>query len=128
MPWIAVDDAPANRRALTTVAPVSRAIQARTAAGTVVRRSSFGSDASSRWFGCGALPAAVDPLLEVRAFRSDRRVEAVAGEHEHVGRQREQPVVDGPDDLLEAGALELRVAGPAREQRVAGEHDRLAVE
>src|SRR2546421_8347603 len=74
------------------------------------------------------LPAAVDPLLEVGAFGSERGVEAMTGEHEQVRRQREEPPVDRRDDLREARAFELRVPWSAREQRVAGEEQRVTLE
>ena len=55
-------------------------------------------------------PPAVDPLLEVGALGADRRVEAVTGEHEHVGREREEPPIDRLDDQVE---VTLGVGGGA---------------
>jgi hypothetical protein len=49
-----VEDAPASRRALATAEPVSRPIQARTAGGTVVWRSSGARSDARRWLGCAA--------------------------------------------------------------------------
>src|SRR5829696_3629481 len=45
-------------------------------------------------------PAPLDPLLQVGTLGADGRVEAVAGEHEQVGREGEEAAVDGLDDLV----------------------------
>ena len=57
-------------------------------------------------------PAPVDPLLEVRALGADRGVEAVAGQHERVGREREQPAVDRLDDRSKSPPSNLVLPGP----------------
>ena len=54
-------------------------------------------------------PAAVDPLLQVRPLGPDRGVEPVAGQHQEVGGQGEEPAVDRLDDLLEVAAGQRRV-------------------
>src|SRR2546421_12269401 len=61
-------------------------------------------------------------------FARDRGVEPVTREHERVARQGEEPAVDRLDDRVEAGVLEAGVAGPAGEERVAAEDDRMALE
>ncbi len=72
-----------------------------------------------------ALPAAVDPLLKMRALRADRGVVTVAGQHDGVGGKREQAGVDRLDDRSEVASLVLGGTGSAGEQRVAAEQERL---
>src|SRR5262245_14859244 len=66
-------------------------------------------------------PAPIDPLLQVRALLADGGVEAVAGQHVGAARQREELLVDRPDDGREVAAFEGGGAGSAREQGVAAE-------
>src|SRR6185312_3691627 len=73
-------------------------------------------------------PAAVDPLLQVRPLGPDRGVEPVAGQHQEVGGQGEEPTVDGLDDLLEVTAGQRSVPRAAGEEGVAAEQDRVALE
>src|SRR5688572_7665329 len=68
------------------------------------------------------LIAAVDPLGEVGTLRPDGGVEAVAGHDDRVGGEGEEPLVERLDDGGEVAAVG-GVAGPAGEQRVAGEKD-----
>jgi hypothetical protein len=74
------------------------------------------------------LPAALDPLVEVGTLGADRRVEAVAREHECLARQREEAAVDRADDRVEVAAREARVADAAGEQRVAAEQHGMTLE
>src|SRR5436309_3338166 len=85
------------------------------------------SSGRSSYRRCG-LPAAVDPLLEVRLLVADRGVVAVTGHDDRVRRQGEQAVFDGTDDRGEVATLELGGAGTARKQGVAGEDDRRALD
>src|SRR4051812_40243841 len=89
----------------------------------------MGVSSSGRWSYLSAgpvtSPAPVGPLLEVRSLVADRRVVAVARQHDRVGRDLgEEPFVEGLDDRGEVAALEGRVARSAREQRVAAEQHR----
>src|SRR4051812_44340113 len=73
-------------------------------------------------------PATVHPLLEVRSLRADRGVEAMAGEDQQVGGEREQSSVDRLDDLREVATGALGVPGAPGEERVAAEQDGVALE
>ncbi len=64
-----------------------------------------------------ASPAPVDPLLEVRALGADRRVDAVAGQHDRVVGEREQALSSIESMIVgEVAAGELGGAGTAGEQ------------
>ncbi|MEY4228932.1 MAG: hypothetical protein RLZ84_1524, partial [Actinomycetota bacterium] len=67
------------------------------------------------------LPPALDPLCKVRALGADRRVKAVAGQHDRFGREGEELRVDRVDDRGKVAALERGVAWSARKERVASE-------
>ena len=68
-----------------------------------------------------SLPAALDPLGEVRAFRADRRVEAVPRQHDRLGGEGEQFRVDRLDDGGEVAAVKGGISRAAGKERVAGE-------
>src|SRR5204862_3186466 len=81
-----------------------------------------GVRSTGRWSYRRALPASIDPLLQMGTLGPDGRVVAVAGHDDRVVRDlREQALVDGADDAVEVAARELGGARPAREQRVAAE-------
>src|SRR5205085_2458579 len=50
-------------------------------------------------------PAPGDPLLEVGTLGGDRRVEAVTGHHDRLGRQGEEPLVERLDDRGKVAAV-----------------------
>src|ERR1700722_11231085 len=77
----------------------------------------------------GGLPASVDPLLEMGALGTDRRVGAVAGQDQDPGAEAgEKAFIEGLHDGLEVAAGELRPTGTAREQGVAAEQQRAVFE
>src|SRR5581483_8205341 len=85
--------------------------------------------ASRRGAGPRSLPPAVDPLLEMGCLVADRRLVAVAGQHDRGrGQLREQALLDRADDRGEVAAGELRGARSTGEQRVAAEHDPRALD
>ena len=112
----------------TERARLARAGRARAAGFTWERCIERTRAVYSEVLGGGRLPAAVVPLLEVGALFADGGVEAVAGEHEHLGGKREEPPVDRLQDLLEACARGGGVAGAAWEEGVAGEEQRSALQ
>src|SRR5206468_11802178 len=65
------------------------------------------------------LPAALDPLVQVRPFAADRAGLAVAGENLGLVREREQLAADALDDGREAGVGIGGVPGAAGKKRVA---------
>src|SRR5690349_13547231 len=65
------------------------------------------------------LPAALLPLGQARLLGPDRARLAVARVDHRVVRQREQPVLDAPDDREEVAGLPLGVADAAGEEGVA---------
>src|SRR3954454_20503336 len=91
----------------------------------------IGVSSSGRWsyFSAGpgtpSSPAPVDPLLEVWTLAANCRVVAVTRQDDRLRRKLgEEARVERRDDRGEVAAIEARVAGPAREQRVAAEQHR----
>src|SRR5215218_1019584 len=89
----------------------------------VARRATFSHDLRLTT----RLPAAVDPLLQMRLFGTDGGVGTVAGTDEGVVGQDEEFGGDALDDLGEAVLVAARRAGAAGEEGVAGDEG-LAVE
>jgi len=75
-----------------------------------------------------SLPAAIHPFLKVWTFGANRRVVAVAGEHDRVIGKREEQGVNRCDDGVEISTFILSCSRPAWEERVAGEEKGSAVE
>src|SRR5438067_6314870 len=86
------------------------------------RRRSLGDRAGQSRSPAGPaapLPAALDPLVQVRPFAADRAGLAVTGEHLGLVREREQLAADALDDGREAGVGIGGVPGAAGKKRVA---------
>src|SRR5215203_413791 len=66
-------------------------------------------------------PASIDPLLQMRLLRTDRRVQAMTGIDQRVFRQREQTCANAFDDLWKVAYRRFRVTGSARKEGVAAE-------
>jgi hypothetical protein len=68
------------------------------------------------------LPAALDPLLELRTLDTDRRGRSVAREHNSFVVEGEEFRLDRLDDRPEVAVLESCCTGTAGEQGVTGEY------
>ena len=74
------------------------------------------------------LPTSIDPFLKVRALGSDGGVEAVPRKDDRVIGKRKEQFIDRGDNRVEIPALILSGAWASREEGVASEEQRCAIE